>query len=123
MVLFVIHEHHATHLHWDIRLEKDGTLKSWACPKEPSNDPSVKRLVIQVDDHDLDYADFVGEITEGYGKGTVKRWDKGTYTLVNEKPNKWIVDLKGKKLQGEYVLLKFDKAGPKAWLFFKKKEG
>lgn len=120
--IFVVQEHHATHLHWDFRLEKDGVLKSWAVPKEPPIKPGIRRLAIQVDDHELDYADFEGKIEEGYGKGTVKMWDKGTYEMIDEKPNKYIFNLKGKKLKGEYVLLRFrtkDKK-EKNWLFFKK---
>lgn len=120
-LIYVIQEHHASHLHWDLRLEKDGVLKSWAMPKEPTDDTAVKRLIIQVDDHDLDYGNFEGEIGDGYGKGTVKIWDSGTYTIINEKPHKVIVDIKGKRLKGEFVLLKFTKAGEKAWLFFRKK--
>lgn len=122
MPIYIIHKHSATHLHWDLRLEKDGVLKSWACPKEPSTDPSVKRLLIQVEDHDFSYATFEGEIAEGYGKGKVEIWNKGTYTFVNEKPYKWVINIKGKKLKGEFVLLKFANAGKKEWLFFKKKE-
>ncbi|MFH1071847.1 MAG: DNA polymerase ligase N-terminal domain-containing protein [Nanoarchaeota archaeon] len=122
MPLFVVHKHQATHLHWDFRLELDGVLKSWAVPKEPSMDPAVKRLAIQVDDHDLSYGKFEGEIAEGYGKGTVEIWDKGTYTLVNRKESKLIINLKGKKLKGKFVLLKFAKAGKNQWLLFKKKE-
>ena len=119
---FVVHEHQATNLHWDFRLELDNVLKSWAVPKEPPTEEGVKRLAIQVDDHDLDYIDFEGTIEEGYGKGTVKIWDKGSYELVDRKDSKLIIDLKGKKLKGKYVLLKFRSAGEKNWLFFKKKE-
>ncbi|MFH1916148.1 MAG: DNA polymerase ligase N-terminal domain-containing protein [Nanoarchaeota archaeon] len=115
---YVIQKHQATHLHWDLRLEQDGVLKSWACPKEPTMDPSVKRLLIQVDDHDLSYGDFHGT---GEGGDIVEIWDSGTYTLIDEKPSKWIVDIQGKRLQGEFVILKFEKAGKKEWLFFKKK--
>lgn len=122
MVIFVVHEHHATNLHWDLRLEMDGVLKSWAVPKEPPKKEGEKRLAIQVDDHDLSYASFEGEITEGYGKGTVKIWDKGTYDLVDKKESKIIVDFHGKKLKGEYVILRFKKAGENSWLFFKKKD-
>jgi DNA ligase D-like protein (predicted 3'-phosphoesterase) len=120
--IFVVHEHHATHLHWDLRLEMEGVLKSWAVPKEPPKKEGEKRLAIQVADHDLSYAGFEGEIKEGYGKGTVKIWDKGTYDIVDKKESKIIADFHGKKLKGEYVILRFKKAGEKNWLFFKKKE-
>ena len=121
MPKFVIHEHHATHLHWDLRLELDGVLKSWAVPKEPSKEKNVKRLAIQVEDHELTYANFEGEIKEGYGKGKVKIWDKGTFKLENKKPNKIVFEIKGKKLNGKYVLLKtnYGKSSEKNWLFFK----
>ncbi len=118
---FVIHEHHAKNLHWDLRLEMQGVLKSWAVPKEPSLDPKVKRLAVSVDDHELSYADFEGEIPEGnYGAGKVKIWDKGEYGLIEKKPGKLVVDLKGSKLKGKYCLIQLKDS--KNWLFFKKKE-
>jgi bifunctional non-homologous end joining protein LigD len=121
MAIFVVQEHKASHHHWDFRLEMGGVLKSWAVPKEPPKSAGVKRLAVQVDDHDLDYADFEGRIPEGqYGAGTVKIWDRGTYEMMSEHKSKMVFDLKGKKLKGEYVLLKFEKAGPKNWLLFKK---
>ena len=121
--IFVVHEHHAKHLHWDLRLEMDKVLKSWAVPKEPPKKEGEKRLAIQVEDHALSYAGFEGEIPEGqYGAGKVKIWDNGTYDLISKKLSKIIVDFHGKKLKGEYVLLRFEKAGEKNWLFFKKKD-
>lgn len=123
MPIFVVQEHKASHHHWDFRLEIDGVLKSWAVPKEPPHESGVKRLAVAVDDHDLSYATFEGTIPEGqYGAGTVKIWDKGTYNMISEHKNKMVFELKGKKLKGEYVLLKFEKAGPKNWLLFKKQE-
>ena len=123
MPIFVIQKHAATRLHYDFRLELDGVLKSWAIPKEPSTEPDVKRLAIMVDDHDLSYANFKGEIEEGnYGAGKVEIWDKGTYVMEARKDNKMVFLLHGKKLKGRYTILKFDKAGPNNWLLFKTKE-
>lgn len=121
MVIFVVQKHQATHLHWDLRLEMKGVLKSWAVPKEPPLEEGVKRLAIEVADHDLSYADFEGEIAGGYGAGKVEIWDKGEYDLVEKKKDEIIVDFKGGKLKGKYVLIRFKKAGEKNWLFFKKK--
>ena len=115
-------EHDARNLHWDFRLQIGKVLKSWAVPKKPPTKAGAKRLAIQVDDHKLSYAKFEGEIKEGYGKGTVKIWDKGTYDLVEKTKDKILADLHGKKLKGKYYLVKFPKSGPKNWLLFKKKE-
>ncbi len=117
---YVIQKHYATHLHYDLRLEMDGVLRSWAVPKEPPTDAGVKRLAVQVEDHPLSYACFEGTIPEGeYGAGKVEVWDSGTYAIIDGKEDKLIIDIKGKKLTGSYVLVRLkDK---KNWLFFKKK--
>jgi DNA ligase D-like protein (predicted 3'-phosphoesterase) len=118
--IFVVQKHHATNLHYDFRLELDGVLKSWAVPKEPPVDPGVKRLSIMVEDHDLSYADFEGEISEGsYGAGKVEIWDHGTFEIESRKENKIVFFLHGEKLKGRYTIVQFDKAGPKSWLLFK----
>lgn len=117
---YVIHKHAASHLHYDLRLEMDGTLKSWAVPKEPPTAKGVRRLAVQVEDHPLAYANFEGTIPEGqYGAGKVEIWDKGTYDLIDRKEDKLIVDIHGQRLKGEYVLVRL-KTG-KNWIFFKKK--
>jgi len=106
MPKFVIQKHHASQLHYDLRLEMDGVLKSWAVPKEPSTDSTVKRLAIQVEDHELDYADFEGEIEEGqYGAGTVEIWDSGNYKLIERSANLIRFHMYGKKLCGEWKLV------------------
>jgi len=118
--IFVVHEHHAKHLHWDLRLEMEGVLKSWAVPKEPPKSKGVKRLAVQVDDHALEYAAFEGEIPKGmYGAGKVLIWDKGNYELVEKTKDKIVAGFEGKKLKGKYALIRFKKAGERNWLFFK----
>ncbi len=121
--IYVIQQHHASHLHWDLRLEVGGVLKSWALPKEPSDDPKVKRLAVETEDHPIDYADFEGTIPEGqYGAGKVIIWDKGTFKTLESTKDKFIVDISGQKLKGAYVLIRTSFAGSKKnWLFFKKK--
>lgn len=116
---FVVQEHHASHLHWDFRLEMDGVLASWAAPKGVPLESGVKRLAVKVENHDLDYIDFEGEITEGnYGAGKVHIWDKGTYSLEERKKDRIVFSLKGKRLSGRYVLIKM-KGKKKEWLLFK----
>ena len=118
--IYVIQKHAATHLHYDLRLEMDGVLKSWAIPKEPPLEYGVRRLAVQVEDHPVAYATFEGTISEGeYGAGTVEIWDRGTYKMVDRKEDKLIVEINGEKLRGTYVLLRFKEN--KNWLFFKKK--
>jgi len=123
--IFVIHEHHASHLHWDLRLGMGGVLRSWALPKEPATSPEIKRLAVEVEDHPLEYADFEGNIPEGqYGAGEVKVWDRGTVEFESVRPEKMVFRLSGKKLEGAYVLLRFrpgKEEGKSLWLFFRKK--
>ena len=122
--IFVIHKHHARHLHYDFRLEKGAALKSWAIPKGPSSQEGVRRLAVQVEDHSLGYVDFEGQIPEGlYGAGKVEIWDKGYYVPIVFESNKLIFKLECKKLNGTYCLIKLKTAdsSDKNWLFFKKK--
>ncbi len=118
----MVHEHNASHLHWDLRLEENGVLTSFAIPKEPPVEPGKKNLAVRVEDHPISYAKFEGIIPEGqYGAGTVKIWDNGVYKTIKKDTSKHIVNFHGKKLTGEYTLLKFEKAGKNNWLFFKNK--
>lgn len=130
---YVIQMHDASHLHWDLRLEDDGVLKSWAVTKEPPARPGTKRLAVHVEDHPYAYKDFEGVIPEGeYGAGTVEIWDKGTYEpMLEGEPDKSVAQaiergalklkIDGERLHGNYVLYHFDKRG-KNWFFFKMKE-
>jgi len=118
--IYVIQKHQATHLHYDLRLEMDGVLKSWAVPKIPPTESGVKRLAVEVEDHPVEYANFEGTIPEGqYGAGTVEIWDKGQYILKERDEDKLVFEIKDAKLRGEYCLVRFK--GRKNWLFFKKK--
>ncbi len=119
--IFVIHSHFARNHHYDLRLEINRVLKSWAIPKEPPKTKGIKRLAIQVEDHPLAYAEFEGTIPEGnYGAGKVEIWDKGAYELIEKTPNKIIFKLNGKKLKGNYCLIRTNYGGgKKGWLWFK----
>jgi bifunctional non-homologous end joining protein LigD len=135
---FVIQKHHASRLHYDFRLEMDGVLKSWAVPKGPSTDPSVKRLAMMVEDHPYDYKNFEGIIPKGnYGAGTVIVWDEGTYEPLEKVKNKKAGEeillkqlkegsikfrLHGKKLHGEFALVKTKGMEDNAWLLIKHKD-
>ncbi len=114
---FVVQEHFASHHHYDFRLEMDGVLKSWAVPKEMPRVKKVKRLAVQVEDHNVNYIDFEGEIEEGlYGAGSVRIFDSGFYYLLDKKDDKVKVVLLGKKLEGVYELIRLK--DPKNWLLF-----
>jgi|SRR3989344_2934898 len=120
MPIFVVQEHHASHLHWDFRLELDKVLKSWALPKIPPRIKKMKRLAVAVEDHSLEYAKFEGIIKEGYGKGKVKIWDTGKYDLLYRGKDKIEFELFGEKLKGKYVLINAKMGGDKNnWLFFR----
>ncbi len=102
---FVVQEHHARSLHWDLRLERDGVLVSWAIPKGIPPDPKRNHLAVHVEDHPLDYIDFAGEIPQGeYGAGAVKIWDSGTYETHKWNSDEVMVTFHGKRLRGKYVL-------------------
>jgi bifunctional non-homologous end joining protein LigD len=135
-LVFVVHKHAARALHYDLRLELEGVLKSWAVPKGPSLDPSLKRLAVMVEDHPLDYKEFEGVIPEGsYGAGSVIIWDRGFYhhpsTRDENESGKLLLDgfrkgdmkfvLEGEKLHGEFALVKTKRDG-KSWLLLKKKD-
>jgi bifunctional non-homologous end joining protein LigD len=131
-LLYVIQKHRATQLHYDFRLEFGGGLMSWAVPKGPSLDPSVKRLAMQVEDHPKDYANFEGVIPEGeYGGGTVMVWDTGTWAPENPDISAALAkgDLKftlhGKKLNGSWVLVRtrgFGSSSKTSWLLIKHRD-
>lgn len=127
-LVFVIQKHQAKRLHWDLRLEDEGVLKSWAVTNEPSLDPKIRRLAVQVEDHPLEYGGFHGTIPKGeYGAGKVEIWDQGTYTSghpLSAEIERGVIEvvLNGKKLRGRFVLVRFRIESNKAqWLFFKKK--
>jgi bifunctional non-homologous end joining protein LigD len=131
--LFVIQKHHASRLHYDFRLEMEGVLKSWAVPKGPSYDPSVKRLAMMTEDHPYDYAGFEGVIPEGnYGAGNVIVWDTGGWELIEPgddpveavKEGKLTFRLFGKKMFGEWALVRIHGHSPKGneWLLLKHRD-
>ena len=128
---FVIQWHDASQRHFDVRLEVDGVLKSWAVPRGPSTDPSEKRLAIEVADHDLDYADFEGVIPEGqYGAGTVMVWDRGGYRnldsahSVAEGLERGLIEvwLDGEKIRGGYAFKRIDDGDKPQWLMIKMRD-
>ncbi len=121
-LIFVIQEHHARRLHYDLRLEKDGVLKSWAVPKGIP-EAGKKVLAVEVEDHPYEYASFAGEIPKGqYGAGTVKIWDKGHYEAKLWEGDKIEFTLDGDRLKGRYILVRLKRANDKDWLLLKGKE-
>lgn len=137
-LIFLIHKHNASHLHYDLRLELNGVLKSWAIPKEPSLNPDEKHLAIMVEDHPIEYANFEGVIPESnYGAGIVMIWDKGVYVpvsdgikeeqekILNQELEKGHLSIifDGKKLKGEFALVKLRRSREQnAWLLIKAKD-
>ena len=135
---YVVQKHAASHLHFDLRLELDGVMKSWAVPKGPSLDPAVKRLAMQVEDHPIEYNKFEGTIPKGeYGGGTVMLWDRGTYTYGGDDDVDPVEGLRrgyakgdvkfilrGKRLQGSWVLVRTRRGDPKRaqWLLIKHRD-
>lgn len=126
--LFVVHKHAARQLHYDLRLEMDGVLRSWAVPKGPSYDPRDKRLAVLVEDHPVEYGDFEGLIPEGnYGAGAVILWDRGEWVPLSDPVEglargKLLFELRGYKLRGAWTLVKLKK-GQKEWLLIKERDG
>ncbi|MYC92031.1 MAG: DNA ligase D [Gemmatimonadetes bacterium] len=126
--LFVVQKHRASSLHWDLRLEMDGVLVSWAVPRGPSPNQADKRLAVHVEDHPLEYADFEGVIPEGnYGAGPSIMWDRGLWTAVEDphegmKKGKLLFDLKGYKLRGRWTLVKTKGGAENHWLLIKERD-
>ena len=116
--MFIVQKHDATRLHWDLRLEVDGVLKSWAVTKGPSPDPDVKRLAVRTEDHPMSYAEFEGTIPKGeYGGGTVMLWDRGTWSPVEGKSARDLdkghlhFRLEGERMRGEWLLIRLKPRG------------
>src|SRR5215216_1246090 len=125
--LFVVHKHDASHLHFDLRMEMDGVLKSWAVPKGPSYDMADKRLAVRVEDHPMEYGDFEGIIPAGnYGAGGIIVWDRGEWVPLEDwreglEKGKLLFELKGYKLRGKWALVK-TKRSERDWLLIKERD-
>jgi DNA ligase D-like protein (predicted 3'-phosphoesterase) len=118
---FVLHEHFAKHHHFDLRLERDGVLKSWAIPRGLPDSQNDRRLAIRTEDHEFSFIGFTGTIPEGeYGAGEVTVADAGTYRVVTWSEEKIEIELLGQRLTGTYVFVRFRRAGEGQWLVMKK---
>lgn len=117
---FVVHKHQAQNLHWDLRLEHEGVLASWAVPKGPPEKIGEKKLAVQVEDHPFEYKDFEGEIPEGqYGAGQVEIWDSGTFEPIKWDDKVVEVIMSGKKMTGRYSIVKTHGYGKNSWILIK----
>lgn len=117
--LFVVQEHHASSLHWDLRLEREGVLKSWAVPKGPPEEKGTRRLAVQTEDHPVEYADFHGTIPQGeYGGGTISTWDRGEYETEKWREGEIIVHLRGGRLKSRYCMIGL-RDQRRNWLLFR----
>jgi bifunctional non-homologous end joining protein LigD len=127
-LLFCVQKHLASHLHYDLRLEHNGVLLSWAVPKGPALDPAVKRLAMHVEDHPIEYGDFEGVIPEGYGAGIVMLWDTGTWTPESPDVDTALrkgdlkFTLSGFKLKGSWVLVRTRGGDGRSWLLIKHRD-
>src|SRR5438876_4800033 len=128
--MYCVQRHHATRLHYDLRLEVGGALKSWAVPKGPTLDPGEKRLAMMVEDHPIEYGSFEGVIPKGnYGAGSVMLWDRGTYELLGDASveeqltrGDFKFRLHGEKVTGEFALVRMKRGKGNEWLLLKKKD-
>jgi bifunctional non-homologous end joining protein LigD len=116
---YVVHRHHATRLHWDVRLEMRGILASWAVPNGPPLEAGKRRLAVHTEDHPIEYLTFHGVIPDGYGAGSMTIWDTGTYELIEEKPNELKIRMKGERLDGEWVIVQTKQNEGRDWLMIK----
>ncbi len=115
----MVHRHHATRLHWDVRLEMHGILASWAVPNGPPLEAGKRRLAVHTEDHPIEYLTFQGVIPDGYGAGTMTIWDTGTYELLLEKADEYKVRFAGRRLDGEWVLVRTRQNEGRDWLMIK----
>jgi DNA ligase D-like protein (predicted 3'-phosphoesterase) len=120
MPRFVIQEHQARSHHFDVRLEKDGVFKSWAVPKGVPEASGIKRLAVQVEDHDLAFGSFEGSIPKGkYGAGNIQVWDSGEYELTEWSEKRVLFTLLGKRVAGKFVMVRFNEVETSKWLLIR----